>query len=288
MLLTEEVLAFIKENESFFKTPLENQDKFQKFYQDKDQIDDIADYSTKLMTVLNETIHKEGGYRAPAIIWWEKGEFEKVLNHPEIQQFIMDNSTHPAITAWNKGHPLPDENIKPMEIMIKGFLKTLDETTSNLYLYEARENELQKISPDKNTASNISKLNTCLATIERQKTILRGMQPPFSIDTPNMLNHIHSEITKTVKSNLMQVKQPEHVKSFAERILNSIAKLFNSEYKSSKTIAIEKQQIAFTSISKVDQKISASSKEMKEKIQEMKAKDYPPALEDISSSKLNP
>ncbi|MGC1182320.1 hypothetical protein [Legionella sp.] len=78
------------------RSPLTNQNEFKQFYEKKAQIDVIADYSTKLMAVLNKTIHAYNGkktdYKAPALVWWRIGKFEQILEHEEIRRFIMEST----------------------------------------------------------------------------------------------------------------------------------------------------------------------------------------------------
>ncbi|HBD7070921.1 hypothetical protein [Legionella pneumophila] len=98
----EEVQDFIDKNISFFITPLseEEQKKFQQFYKDANAMEQIADYSKKLMALLYKYKQILNNNRVPVFNAWRKGDFAPALAHEEIRQFIMDNKDHPAVMMW--------------------------------------------------------------------------------------------------------------------------------------------------------------------------------------------
>lgn len=116
----EEVREFIKENESFFKTPIQDQEKFRKFYSDINAIEDISQYSESLIKLLykhTQRLTKESV--TPVVYSWRKEDFEPALQHEAIRQFIMDNKDHPALVKWRNGRLLEesglDESLKQLQ-----------------------------------------------------------------------------------------------------------------------------------------------------------------------------
>ncbi|HAU1321919.1 TPA: hypothetical protein F8R96_13385 [Legionella pneumophila] len=99
----EEVQDFINKNISFFITPLseEGQKKFQQFYKDANAMNQISDYSQKLMALLHKCTQKLSSESVTPVIYaWRKGDFAPALEHEEVRQFIMDNQDHPAVVMW--------------------------------------------------------------------------------------------------------------------------------------------------------------------------------------------
>lgn len=308
----EEVVAFIQSNASFFKAPFKNQKEFQQFYVKNEQVDAITDYSMKLMSVLNDTIHEErtpeskGTYRAPAIVWWQKGEFEKVLGHPEIQKIIMDNKEHPALAAWQKVHPpievaivppqktypLMNDDAERMKKLIANFKDALDNTTKTLNAYVIEENKIQEVSPDAQRADNIINIKACLTTIRNQQNRLSALDGSFS--SFGELESIQRVINTSIKSNLLNIEQPEYVKGFGERLLNAFAKLFGSEYKSQETKNAEKQESSLAEVSAVAQRmpdiLKNSGMKMKKEMQDIKNDSrQPDENKEVSNlTKMNP
>jgi hypothetical protein len=104
----EEVQEFMNKNKSFFATPLtdEGQKEFQKFYNDANAIDKIADYSKKLIDLLYKNTQQVNEQTiTPVVYAWRKGDFAPALEHEEVRQFIMDNKEHPALVMWANNKP---------------------------------------------------------------------------------------------------------------------------------------------------------------------------------------
>ncbi|RUQ85086.1 hypothetical protein [Legionella septentrionalis] len=85
----------IKKNRSFFITPLVNQQKFAYFFEKNKQLEDIRDYSDGLKKLLKESGAEE--YNE-----WLEGNFTPALKHPEIRQYLNDNSYHMALLSWQQ------------------------------------------------------------------------------------------------------------------------------------------------------------------------------------------
>ena len=115
----EEVIDFIKKNESFFKKPLpdfvpssynsslfipvasKSQEEFSNFFERKNKIEYIKDYSSKLeRLVYLEREQASENTQKPLINYWNRGDFETVLKNEKIRNFIMENKDHPAILCW--------------------------------------------------------------------------------------------------------------------------------------------------------------------------------------------
>ena len=93
----EDVRNFVQANRAFFETPIKDQDKFRKFFEDNDTIKDIEDYSSKFTNVLQTTMHRARNYIAPVLVFWKNNDFEKAFQHQQVRDFIMDNANHPAL-----------------------------------------------------------------------------------------------------------------------------------------------------------------------------------------------
>ncbi len=97
----EDVRQFIKENESFFKTPLKDQKRFQAFYQKVNKMDEIRHYSAGLTALLYRGCHRLSEKAETLVIYpWKNGNFEPALKHEKIRQYLMDNKDHPAVVLW--------------------------------------------------------------------------------------------------------------------------------------------------------------------------------------------
>ncbi|KTD23787.1 Uncharacterised protein [Legionella lansingensis] len=100
----EEVREFIRVNESFFTTPIKDQKKFQRVYNEIGATEDIRQYSQELTSLLyrcTQRLNKESV--TPVVYAWRKGNFEPALEHEAVRQFLIDKKDHPAITKWKKG-----------------------------------------------------------------------------------------------------------------------------------------------------------------------------------------
>ncbi len=275
-----DVRHFVKKNDSFFRTPIVNQAEFAQFFSDKGKVDEIQDYSEKLMKVLQKTIHQEGKYNAPAMVWWLKGDFEKVLKEPAIPKFLMDYQNHPALLIWLEDHPpadippppsLSEKEIQWLHKFAGGLNERLEQARTEI---QAHIIQLKAIkNPDAQTQKDIAGLKKARVNLDDALKELKSIQEelsgkngrPLPSEVKSKFETVENTLTVSFKNNILIVEN-KHVKGWGERLLDWIAKAVGFEgYQSDAT---KRGQ----SISKLAQQLPSAMQNTVLKMTEFKTK----------------
>ncbi|KTC76766.1 hypothetical protein [Legionella brunensis] len=222
----EEVEQFIRENESFFKTPLSNQSDFKAFYEKNDALKVIKEYSDGLEKLLYANKKRLTKESTMAVVYdWRKGDFSSALEFETIRQYIMDNKDHPAIALWR------DKSVT--------FLKNQQVLKDQQVLEEQRMLKEQQQIRD---VLETSGLNSCLEQIKEKATDFKGSYPKawraadtlYKDLTSQKEQFISKKITKedfvTNCKNLIDDAEKGELKNhrgFFGRIFHNIQKALN-------------------------------------------------------------
>ena len=181
----EEVIDFIKKNESFFKKPLpdfvplrdnsslfipvesKSQEEFSNFFERNNKIEYIKDYSSKLERLLYSEREKTSeNTQKPLTNYWNRGDFETVLKNEKIRNFIMENKDHPAILLWKNSKKFEQFDIclqrikeKGEELSRRGYPRTakiIDDLYTNLIAQ--KENLIEEKSSTQDFHKNCNQL----------------------------------------------------------------------------------------------------------------------------------
>lgn len=268
---------FFDANRSFFVYPIENQEEFRAFFEKKEALEQLQDYSEKFMTVLNS---KEGrikrvvansknefvrmGTDRAFTVWTDDPDkqfqikansdnqlekipgsdkqFETVLGLEIVQKFLKENDEHPALELWREAQYENQPILKAMrDILLEGSKQLAD--------YESKLEK--RIERTEQTRENIlhlqqarEKIGNEIINLDLLNSTLKGNDNK-EIILENLCAPILKNLSEIMLNNLSKIQREPAIRGFAEIIWDKIMSVFERNYKSQSTIETEKHNSDF-------------------------------------------